>query len=185
MLKELDRLPFEERNEKDFEDLTRKIWDAITTIKKTRSIPATQEKLSELVGCTRKTLHNRGWPVTELKNIKEQRKATQNSNPKKTTVEHRLTSEKHIARGKLLIRRVRNLQEQNGKLFDRVQELEDQKSIAADTVSVLEAEIATLKDVNRTLEKEVRRLKQKRSGRTNVVSIKAMTKSEEVGKEKK
>lgn len=174
MLKELKRLPFEERNEQDFEDLTRKIWDALTTIKKIKSTPATQEKLAELVGCTRKTLHNRGWPISELKKIKEERNG---SKPKNTTAEHRLNSEKHISREKLLIGQIRTLQEQNGNLFNRVQELEEQKEKLIDTIKVLEDEVVILKDENQTLEREMRKLKESRHSKINVVSIRTMRKT--------
>ncbi len=185
MRNELKRLPFEERNEQDFEDLTRKIQDAIATIKKTRSIPATQEKLAELVGCTRKTLHNRGWPISELKKIKEERQASKDGKQKNITAEHKLSVGKHIEREKLLIRQVRNLQEQNGELFDRVQELEDGKARLTDTNKVLEDEIVVLNDVKRKLERELRRLKQVHSGRTNVVSIRVIKESKGAKKKKK
>lgn len=177
MRKELKRLPFEERNEQDFEDLTRKIWDGIGTIKKTRSIPATQEQLAEMVGCTRKTLHNRGWPITELKKIKEERETNKDSKRKNTTAEHRLSAENHIAREKLLTGQIRNLQEQNGKLFDQVQELEELKAILTDTVKVLEDEIVVLRDENQKLETELRKLKRGRNDSNNVVSIRAMKKT--------
>jgi len=181
MHKELKRLPFDERNEQDFEDLTRKIWDAITIIKKSRTIPPTQEKLAEMVGCTRKTLHNRSWPITELKKIKEERKANKDSKPKNTTAEQRVISENHIVREKMLIGQIRNLQEQNAKLFDRLQELEDQKAVSEDTVKVLEDEIAILKDENR----ELRNLKQGRSRKTNIVSIRTIKKNEGAKKKEK
>lgn len=170
---ELKRLPFDERNEQDFEDLTRKISDAIATIKKTRSIPATQEQLARLVGCTRKTLNNRGWPISELKKIKEERK---NSKQKNTTVEHRLNAEKHIEREKMLIRQIRNLQEQNGKLFDQVQELEEEKLTLTYTAKVLEDEIIILKDEKQKVDRELRQVKQGRNVRANVVSIQAVKK---------
>jgi uncharacterized coiled-coil protein SlyX len=176
MWKELKRLPFDERNEQDFEELTRKIWDALATIKKNR-YPATQEKLAELAGCTRKTLHNRGWPITELKKIKEERKANKGSKPKNTTAEHKLSSENHIAREKLLVGRIRNLQEQNCRLFDRVQELEEQKAISDDTIKVLKDEIVALEDVIRKLETELRKFKQERNKSGNVLSIKGMKKT--------
>lgn len=185
MPKELKRLPFDERNEQDFEDLTRKIWDAIATIKKTRSIPATQDKLAELVGCTRKTLHNRGWPITELKNIKEERKTNKDIKAKNTTVEHRLSAEKHITREKLLIGQIRNLQEQNGDLYDRLQESEDQRVVLIDTVKVLEDEIITLKDEKQKLERELRKVKQRQGGGTSVVSIRVVKKTKETRKGKK
>jgi chromosome segregation ATPase len=176
MLNKLKRLPFEERNEQDFEDLTRKIWDAIERIKKTRSIPTTQEKLAELVGCTRKTLHNRGWPITELKKIKDARKAIRDGKQKNTPAEHRLNSEKHIARARLLIGQIRNLQEQNSKLFDQVQELKEKEATLNDIVKVLENEINTRKNENQKLEMELRKCKQERNDRTNVVSIRTMKK---------
>jgi uncharacterized phage infection (PIP) family protein YhgE len=185
MPKELKRLPFEERNEQDFEDLTRRISDALATIKKTRSISATQEKLAELVGCTRKTLHNRGWPISELKKIKEERQASKDGKQKNITAEHRLSSGKHIEREKLLIGQIRNLQEQNSKLFDQVQELEDGTATLTDTNKVLEDEIAFLNDVKRKLETELRQLKQGRSGRTNVVSIGAIKETKGAKKKKK
>jgi DNA-directed RNA polymerase specialized sigma subunit len=131
MRKELKKLPFDERNEQDFEALTLKIWDVIETIKKSKSIPATQEKLAELVGCTRKTLHNRGWPISELKKIKGERKASKDSKQKTNTVEHRLSADRHIEREKLLIEQIRNLREQNAKLFDRAQEMNDRAASSA------------------------------------------------------
>lgn len=176
---------FDERNEQDFEDLTQKIWDAITSIKKARSIPATQDKLAEMAGCTRKTLHNRGWPITELKKIKEDRKANKAGKPKSITAEHRLNSETHIAREKMLIRQIRNLQEQNGKLFDRVQELEEQKAGLLDTAKVLEDEIDILKDETRKLERELWQIKQRHGDRNNVVSIRARKKTKKAKKGKK
>jgi hypothetical protein len=185
MWNELRKLPFDKQNEQDFEELTRKIQDAIATIKKTRSIPATQEKLAELVGCTRKTLHNRGWPITALKKIKEERQAKKDGKQKNTTAEHRLSVGKHIEREKLLIRQVRNLQEQNGKLFDQVQGLEEEKETLVDTNKVLEDEITILNDVKRKLETELQQFKQGRSSKTNVVSIRSIKKTKGATKKKK
>jgi len=182
MQKNLKRLPFDERNEQDFEELTRKIWDAITIIKKSRTIPATQEELAEMVGCTRKTLHNRGWPITELKKIKEERKANKDSKSKNTTAEHRLSSANHIRREKLLIGRIQNFQEQNGRLFEQVQDLEEQKVISNDTIKVLEDEVVVLKDVIRKLETELRKLNQARNDRNNVLSITAVKKTKEANR---
>jgi hypothetical protein len=107
MRNELKRLPFDERNEQDFEDLTRRILDALALIRKDPSIPATQEKLAKLAECTRKTLHNRGWPITELKKIKEERKAGKDGKRKTTTVEHRLSAKQHVEREKLLIGQIK------------------------------------------------------------------------------
>lgn len=185
IMKELKRLPFDERNEQDFENLTRNIQNAVATIRKSRSIPATQEKLAELSGCTRKTLHNRVWPINELKKIKEERKANKDSNPKNITAEHKLSAEKHIAREKLLVIQIRNLQEQNGKLFNQVQELQEQKASLIDTVKVLESEISSFKDVITKFERELRLLKRGRDVRSNVVSIRTLKKSKGTKKENK
>lgn len=185
MLKELKRLPFDERNEQDFEDLTRKIRDALAKIRKTRSLPATQENLAELAGCTRKTLHNRSWPISELKKIKEERQDNKDNKPKNTIARHKISSGNYVERERLLIKRIKNFQEHNGKLFDRVQELEEQNAGLVDTVQILEDEIVSLKDENRKLEKELRKLKQSRNGKTNVVSIRAMKKIKGTNKEEK
>ncbi|HEY0375751.1 MAG TPA: hypothetical protein VGC87_02215 [Pyrinomonadaceae bacterium] len=180
----LRKLPFDERNEQDFEDLTRKIQDGIAKLRRTRSLPATQEKLAEMVGCSRKTLHNRGWPITELKKINEERKANKENKQKNTTAEHRLSAEKHIAREKRLIGQIRNLQQQNSKLFDEKQELEEQKAALTDTVRVLEEEIDILKDEKRKLERESRKFKQG-CGRANVVNIRAVGKAKKAKEGKK
>jgi SepF-like predicted cell division protein (DUF552 family) len=168
------RLPFEERNEQDFEDLTRRISDALALIRKGSSIPATQDKLAEMAECARKTLHNRGWPIAELKKIKEERKAGKGDKRKNTSAEHRLSAQTHVEREKLLIGQIRNLQTQNGELFDRVQDLEEQESVLKDTVKVLEEEIVLIKDEKLKSERELRQLKQSRNGRANVVDIRAI-----------
>lgn len=185
MPNELRKLPFDERNEQDFEDLTRRISDAIAIIRKTLSIPATQDKLAEMAGCTRKTLHNRGWPITELRKIKEERKASKDGKQKHTTVAHKLSAQKHIERERLLIGQVRNLQGQNGELFDRLQDREEQNSVLKDTVRVLEEEIAILKDEKQNIERELRQLKQIRNNKANVVDIRAIKKTKRAGKRKK
>lgn len=185
MQNELKRLPFDSRNEQDFEDLTRRISDALAHIRKNPSIPATQDKLAKIAECTRKTLHNRGWPITELKKIKEERNANKDRKRKNTTVEHRLSAQRHVEREKLLIVRIRNLQGQNGELFDHVQNLEEQKSVLKDTVKVLEEEIIVLKDEKQKIGRELRLLKQGRDNKTNVVDFRAIRKSEKAGKRKK
>jgi predicted RNase H-like nuclease (RuvC/YqgF family) len=169
----LSRLPFDEQNEQDFEDLTQRILGGLATIRKNRSVPATQEKLAKLAGCARKTLHNRGWPIADLKKIKEERKANKNE-PKKPTAARKLDEEVHINREKLLVGQIRNYQEQNGKLFERVQDLEEQVASLNTTAKILEDETKSLKEDKRKLESEVRRLKQGQSGKTSVVSISAL-----------
>jgi chromosome segregation ATPase len=184
MRNDLGKLPFDERNEQDFEDLTKRISAAIAVIEKDQSIPATQDKLAELSGCTRKTLHNRGWPITKLKEIKEQRKAG-DCKSKNTIAERRLNTETHIAREKLLIVQVRNLQRQNGELFDRVQDLESEKSVLTDTVKVLEEEIIILKNEKQKIERELRQLKQSLNDKTKVVDIRVVKKNQKSKKGKK
>ena len=166
------RLPFDERNDHDFEEVTRKISDAIATIQRTPSIPATGNKLAQMAGCTRKTLHNRRWPLEKLKEIKERRTTVgRDGKPKKPTASDQLGTEQHATREKLLIAQIRNLQKQNGELFDRVQDLEEQKLGLIDTVKVLEVEIVTLRDENQNLGNELRKAKQSQNIGTNVVDI--------------
>lgn len=57
----------------DFDAMTQAIEDALKRIELDRRIKPTQEALKKLVGCSRGTLRNRGWPLTQLGDIKTAR----------------------------------------------------------------------------------------------------------------
>jgi hypothetical protein len=161
----------EEANGVDFERLTTQIMEALSTIRAKRSIPATQEKLAELAGCSRKTLHNRSWPITELKKVKEARKdkgAARDGSP------HEPGETGGTAgpdREELLTRDVENLMEENGKLFARNTELEEQYEQASELVRRLQEEVEALKEVNRQLKKELRASDRSHHPRANVIKF--------------
>jgi uncharacterized phage infection (PIP) family protein YhgE len=171
MPKGIEPLPFDEKNQEDFIKLTERILDALEKISKNKAIPATQEKLRELSGCSRKTLHNRIWPVIKLKEIKAARKASNEDKPKKITPEHRLDVEVHINRETQLVEQIRNYQDQNGKLFDQVQDFQEQVAVLTDLNKVLENDVNELKAEIRKLRSELRKVQENKRGNSKVVSI--------------
>lgn len=76
------RLPFDDRNERDFSDLTSKIREALIKIRLDDSVGATEMSLAKIAGCSRATLANRKWPLKELRAIKAARKAKRKSKSK-------------------------------------------------------------------------------------------------------
>ena len=67
------------KNASDFDQLTEAIKDALKKIEGDRRLKPTQEVLAKLAGCTRGTLNNRGWPLTELDAVKQARKKKRES----------------------------------------------------------------------------------------------------------
>jgi hypothetical protein len=66
--------PYDERNEADFRDMSVRIAEALERLEIDLTIPATEESLAGLAGCSRGTLRHRGWPLKRLKEIKQSRK---------------------------------------------------------------------------------------------------------------
>lgn len=79
--------PYEERNLEDFKLITKNITFALEKIANDDSIPATEQSLADLAGCSRGTLRNRIWPLKRLKLIKEarQKKAVEKQAKKPTS----------------------------------------------------------------------------------------------------
>jgi len=146
-------LPFDERNQRDFDEMTVRIMEGLDLIKKKKSLRATQNTLADLAKCSRRTLSIRRWPIQKLKEIKNER-----SNGSKARIDKVAASEKS-ENGNLLLTQVKNYQRQNSKLFDRVQDLEEEKSRSALITSTLENERDELKKTVERLEKHVRRSK--------------------------
>ncbi|WP_046060263.1 hypothetical protein [Paracidovorax citrulli] len=74
------------KNASDFDAMTQAIEDALEKIERDSRIKSTQGSLAKLVGCSRGTLNNRGWPLSKLGDIKrarEQREAEKSAEPKK------------------------------------------------------------------------------------------------------
>lgn len=146
-------LPFDERNQRDFDDMTTRIRDALDLIRKNKSLRVTQDALAELAQCSRRTLSLRVWPILELKKIKDAR-----SNHIKA-VEGKADVLTTVKTDSLLITQVKNYQIQNGELFDRLQNLEEDKARLVVVISTLEHQLQTLKEKLNSLERENRRAK--------------------------
>jgi hypothetical protein len=66
--------PYDERNIADFVQIGKNISLAVDQIAADKTIPATEESLANLAGCSRGTLRNRQWPLVRLREIKQARK---------------------------------------------------------------------------------------------------------------
>lgn len=67
-------LSFDERNEEDFAEITRRIHVALEKLSTDRRLKRTQANLAKLAGCSRGTLRNRGWPLEKLATFKNETK---------------------------------------------------------------------------------------------------------------
>jgi len=63
--------PYDEVNQKDFDDNTDKINEALEKIERDNSLKPTIATLSTLTGFHRNTLRNRGWPVDRINKLKD------------------------------------------------------------------------------------------------------------------
>jgi len=79
--------PYDEKNAADYHELSLRIATALETLEHDETIPATQTALTQLAGCSRGTLRNRGWPLDRLKLIKEKRAAKPAPPPPQTATE--------------------------------------------------------------------------------------------------
>lgn len=143
-------LPFDERNDRDFEELTQRLRKGLDLIRRNRSLRATQNTLARLAGCSRRTLHIRKWPIDELKKIKADRRPTPKSESVEKTKRRRdSTSEEQ------LIQQIRNYQKENGRLFDLQQCFEQEQSTWHLIRKRLEEDLASAIEKIAELEKEL------------------------------
>ncbi len=147
-------LPFDEKNESDFNAVTEKIGAALSTIENDANVPATCEQLAKLAGCSRKTLNNRGWPVEKLRQIKIECKKHKEEQTKKRDCyadEDNVKSNEEI-----LLLRVEAFQNENGRLFEQVQNLTEQLAVARDLSTSLDKTVNSLKEENFNLQNKLR-----------------------------
>ena len=80
---------YDEKNQLDYDENTRKLNNALNEISKNISLKATIQEVSRLSGVSRNTVADRRFPKTRLKEIKEQRekKALENKVQKQTELE--------------------------------------------------------------------------------------------------
>ena len=150
----LKSLPFDEKNQLDFDEMTERIRTALDAIRRNKSLKATQSTLAKLAQCSRRTLSLRRWPVEELKRIKSQRNPGLVESESVASAKRTLKATHNEAQ---LIGQVRTYQAQNGKLFERIQGLEEDKSRSALIQTTLEAQLSAAKETIHELEMELRR----------------------------
>jgi len=63
-------LPFDERNQQDFIQTTKRIQDALEQLSSDRRLKLTEANLARLADCSRGTLRNRKWPIQQLQILK-------------------------------------------------------------------------------------------------------------------
>lgn len=154
----LKSLPFDEKNQLDFDEMTERIRTGLDAIRKNKSLKATQSTLAKLAQCSRRTLSLRRWPVEELKRIKNKRSPDEVESESVLSPKRTLRTTQNEAQ---LIVQVRAYQAQNGTLFDRVQGLEEEKSRSALIQKTLDAELSAARETISELEKELRKTKLK------------------------
>ncbi len=64
---------FDDRNAKDFDEITHRIEAALGRIEADKSYSTSQAELARLACVSRSTLHNRGWPIVRLNAIRQHR----------------------------------------------------------------------------------------------------------------
>ncbi|URQ87234.1 hypothetical protein J8Z28_04920 [Pseudoalteromonas sp. SCSIO 43088] len=80
---------YDEKNQLDYDEYTRKLNDALNEISKNTKLKATINEVARLSGIGRNTVRDRGFPKKRLKEIKEERKkkALEEKKQKQTELE--------------------------------------------------------------------------------------------------
>lgn len=97
----MTELPFDQRNQEDFEDVTERINEALLEIASDSKVKATITELAKRAKVHRNTIRNREWPAERLKAIKAERKAERERKTDKTDMPNPLdvlTSKLEMAR---------------------------------------------------------------------------------------
>lgn len=147
-------LPFDDKNESDFSAITEKIQAALSIIENDANVPVTCEELAKLANCSRKTLNNRSWPIEKLQQIKTERRKHKEEKTKKRDCyvdEDNVKSNEEI-----LLLRVENFQNENGRLFEQVQTLTEQLATARELTASLDKTVNSLKEENFNLHSKLR-----------------------------
>jgi hypothetical protein len=120
--------PYDERNELDYREMSKRVADALEEIDRDPSIPATQNELVKRAKCSRGTLRNRRWPLERLKNISAKRKETNRVRNRKITLEHRTTVEVHIEDKRRLLEQLEKSRDEAAIWYDKYKDVESEKN---------------------------------------------------------
>ncbi|CAM3543496.1 hypothetical protein [Pseudoalteromonas maricaloris] len=80
----MSKQAYDDKNLKDYDDITKRLNEALDTISGNPNLPATQQEVAKQSGVHRNTVRERGFPTTRLKNIKKQRKEEEDNKKKET-----------------------------------------------------------------------------------------------------
>lgn len=130
--------PYDKRNEADYEDISGRIRTTLFEMAQDPAIPVTEKELARRAECSRGTLRNRGWPLTELKKIKRQRKDGASNKTGRVTPEHRSNVDKHIEDKKQLLQQLHSCRNELAVWVDKNKELEDDKKKLTRSNAVLQ-----------------------------------------------
>jgi DNA-binding Lrp family transcriptional regulator len=119
--------PYDERNEADFQAITKRLEEALTVLEEDSSIRATQESLAKLANCSRGTLSNRIFPLERLKEIKKQRaEKREKLKLPRVSLAHQIDVETHISDKESLRREIERSDREKAILLNKCFSLEAQ-----------------------------------------------------------
>ena len=141
----MGRAPYDERNEKDYADVTKRIEDALKKMEDDKTIPATEAELCKLAKCSRGTLRNRQWPLERLKEIKKKRKGEKSDVPVEDENELEDQLKNSRTEAARWFYKFKNMEEENKKLSRANEHLQTTKQRLQERVDELERELCRLK----------------------------------------
>lgn len=155
----LERAPYDDRNEADYEKVTRNISLALEKIEQDRTILATQRVLAELAKCSRSTLRNRGWPLDKLRSIRRQRRQGNSDDSGKSTPKQATDVEIHIEDKKTLLTQLSNCRSEIAVWVNKFKEEETENKKLRRAKEMLEAAKSSLERRVVELTREIEKLK--------------------------
>ena len=143
--KERDSFPFDERNQDDFVQITKRIQDALEQFAKDRRLKRTEANLARLADCSRGTLRNRAWPLVQLQKLKEEAKQFKKAKNPENAAPRSLREKSRIDRYREQLEKNRDellvWKYKHDDLRAKVQTLEEQRDILKRRAEALEARL--------------------------------------------
>jgi hypothetical protein len=180
-------MPYDDRNEDDYRELTQRISAALLKIEYDPKIRPSQKNLAKFAECSRGTLRNRKWPLERLAEIKRQRKEKSkgkgSDRPNKDA-----DAEIHLEDKRKLLEQLDNARKETAIWVDKYDEKERSYKKVARANDMLKAAKLALEQRVLHLERELAELKGHQEGDKNpgvVVSFSRRPKKSRKGKDGK
>lgn len=154
------KAPYDEKNDLDYKEMSRRIADALEEIECNSTIPATQKELSKRAKCSRGTLRNRVYPLDWLKSINTKRKERVLNKSKKITLEQRANLEVRVEGEKNLLERLKNSRTEAAIWFDKYKESEQDRNKLRRMIALVQAKNTSLTKRNTELLEKLRALEE-------------------------